>query len=122
MINKTEIEIAQNSWGNGIITIGKLKDNPKECKIFTVNFITKHYDFDSGDVQFKPTKASEKLPTTNHLPFDVSSQYFPPDCNPEAGRELQNENGNITWISEVDIDETPQQNEKSICNGNQLLS
>ena len=60
MINKTEIEKAQNSWGNGIITIGKLKDNPKECRIFTVNFISKHYDFDSGDVQFKPTKASEK--------------------------------------------------------------
>ena len=39
MINKTEIEKAQNSWGNGIITIGKLKDNPKECRIFTVNFI-----------------------------------------------------------------------------------
>ena len=47
MINKTEIEKAQNSWGNGIITIGKLKDNPKECRIFTVNFISKHYDFDS---------------------------------------------------------------------------
>ena len=60
MINKTEIEKAQNSWGNGIITIGKLKDNPKECRIFTVNFISKHYDFDSGGVQFKPTKASEK--------------------------------------------------------------
>ena len=60
MINKTEIEKAQNSWGNGIITIGKLKDNPKECRIFTVNFISKHYDFDSGDVQFKPTKVSEK--------------------------------------------------------------
>ena len=39
MINKTEIEKAQNSWGNGIITIGKLKDNPKECRIFTVNFM-----------------------------------------------------------------------------------
>ncbi len=60
MINKTEIKKAQNSWGNGIITIGKLKDNPKECRIFTVNFISKHYDFDSGDVQFKPTKAFEK--------------------------------------------------------------
>ena len=60
MINKTEIEKAQNSWGNGIITIGKLKDNPKESRIFTVNFINKHYDFDFGDVLFKPTKASKK--------------------------------------------------------------
>ena len=60
MINKTEIEEVQNSWGKGIITIGKLKDSPKECRIFTVNFINKHYDFDFGDVQFKPTKASEK--------------------------------------------------------------
>ena len=60
MINKTEIEKAQESWGNGITTIGKLKDNPKESRIFTVNFINKHYDFDFGDVLFKPTKASKK--------------------------------------------------------------
>ena len=51
MIKKTEIEKAQKSWGNGIITIGKLKDSHKECRIFTVNFINKHYDFGFGDVQ-----------------------------------------------------------------------
>ena len=64
--------------------------------------------------EIHPTTTSEKLPTTNNLPFDVSSQYFPPDCSPETGREFHNENGNVTWISEVDIDETPQQNETSI--------
>ena len=70
MINKTEIEKAQNSWGNGIITIGKLKDNPKECRIFTVNFISKHYDFDSGDVQFKPQK-----PLKNNLEIIINQRF-----------------------------------------------
>ena len=34
MINKTEIEEVQNSWGKGIITIGKLKENFKRMQNF----------------------------------------------------------------------------------------
>ena len=41
MINKTEIEKAQNSWGNGIITIGKLKDNPKAVSYTHLTLPTK---------------------------------------------------------------------------------
>ncbi len=103
MINKTEIEKAQNSWGNGIITIGKLKDNPKESRIFTVNFINKHYDFDFGDVQFKPTKASEKQFRNNNKSalsyFIGSDNDYTEDkgfaLNPWVKVEFKNEAINI---------------------------
>ena len=103
MIDKTEIEKAQNSWGNGIITIGKLKDNPKESRIFTVNFINKHYDFDFGDVQFKPTKASEKQFRNNNKSalsyFIGSDNDYTEDkgfaLNPWVKVEFKNEAINI---------------------------
>ena len=104
MINKTEIEKAQNSWGNGIITIGKLKDNPKESRIFTVNFINKHYDFTFGDVLFKPTKASEKQFRNNNKSalsyFIGSDNDFAEDkgfaLNPWVKVEFKNEAINIS--------------------------
>ena len=103
MINKTEIEKAQESWGSGIITIGKLKDNPKESRIFTVNFINKHYDFTFGDVLFKPTKASEKQFRNNNKSalsyFIGSDNDFAEDkgfaLNPWVKVEFKNEAINI---------------------------
>ena len=103
MINKTEIEEVQNSWGKGIITIGKLKDSPKECRIFTVNFINKHYDFDFGDVQFKPTKVSEKQFRNNNKSalsyFIGSDKDYAEDkgfaLNPWVMVEFKNESINI---------------------------
>ena len=58
-MNIQEIEKAQEKWGNGIIKIGELKDTIKECRMFTLDFISKMYDYENGIVQFKPTKASE---------------------------------------------------------------
>ena len=58
-MNIKEIEKAQEKWGNGIIKIGELKDSIKECRMFTVDFISKMYDYENGIVQFKPTKASD---------------------------------------------------------------
>ena len=103
MINKTEIEKVQESWGNGITTIGKLKDNPKESRIFTVNFINKHYDFDFGDVLFKPTKAFEKQFRNNNKSalsyFIGSDNDFTEDkgfaLNPWVKVEFKNEAINI---------------------------
>ena len=54
-----EIEKAQEKWGKGIIKIGELKDSLKECRMFTIDFINKMYDYENGIVQFKPTKASD---------------------------------------------------------------
>ena len=103
MINKKEIEEVQNSWGKGIITIGKLKDSPKECRIFTVNFINKHYNFDFGDVQFKPTKASEKQFRNNNKSalsyFIGSDKDYAEDkgfaLNPWVMVDFKNESINI---------------------------
>ena len=58
-MNIQEIEKAQKNWGEGIVKIGGLKDSVKECRMFTVDFISKMYDYDNGIVQFKPTKASD---------------------------------------------------------------
>ena len=58
-MNIQEIEKAQHKWGDGIVKIGKLKDTMKECRMFTVDFISKMYDYDEGMVQFKPTKAAD---------------------------------------------------------------
>ena len=58
-MNIQEIEKAQEKWGNGIVKIGELKDLIKECRMFTLDFISKMYDYDDGIVQFKPTKASD---------------------------------------------------------------
>jgi len=58
-MNIQEIEKVQQKWGDGIVKIGKLKDTIKECRMFTLNFISKMYDYDEGMVQFKPTKAAD---------------------------------------------------------------
>ena len=58
-MNIQEIEKAQEKWGNGIVKIGELKDTIKECRMFTLDFISKMYDYENGIVQFKPTKASK---------------------------------------------------------------
>ena len=54
-----EIEKAQEKWGKGIVKIGELKDSLKECRMFTIDFINKMYDYENGIVQFKPTKAAD---------------------------------------------------------------
>ena len=59
MITKEQVLEAQEKWGNGIVKIGELKDTIKECRMFTLDFISKMYDYENGIVQFKPTKASD---------------------------------------------------------------
>ena len=39
------------------VKIGELKGTIKECRMFTLDFISKMYDYENGIVQFKPTKA-----------------------------------------------------------------
>ena len=48
----------QNKWANGIIEIGKTKNDFEESSSVTTKFINELYDFQNGNVQFKPTKAS----------------------------------------------------------------
>ena len=58
MINKNLIEKSQIEWGNGIIEIGKLKQNRLKCEEYTKSFLYRMYDFNnSKEILFKPTKA-----------------------------------------------------------------
>ena len=45
--------------GKWIVEIGKTKNNFEESSSVTTKFINELYDFQNGNVQFKPTKASE---------------------------------------------------------------
>ena len=60
MIKIEDVENAQNQWGSRIVKIGQLKDSFKECRMYTLDFINKMYNFENGSVQFKPTKAADK--------------------------------------------------------------
>ncbi|CAM1355547.1 hypothetical protein [Tenacibaculum halocynthiae] len=58
MITKEQIVNIQNSWGEGVVKIGSLKDNRTECENFASQFLDELYNFESGLVSFKPTKCS----------------------------------------------------------------
>ena len=63
MINKQQVLDAQQSWGNGVVMIGKEA-------ISASDFVTKHY---SNEVMMKPTMAKIEAFRTNHR--DITS-YF----------------------------------------------
>lgn len=58
MITKEQVLAAQNEWGAGVVKIGALKDNRKECEAYTSEFLDKLYAFENGPVLFKPTKCA----------------------------------------------------------------
>jgi len=58
MISKEQVVEAQNTWGEGVVKIGSLKDNRSECEVFTRGFLNKLYAFKEGTVLFKPTKCA----------------------------------------------------------------
>lgn len=60
MITQQEVENVQKTWGEGVVQIGALQSDRKECETYTQNFVDKLYDFDSKEVLFKPTKAAVK--------------------------------------------------------------
>lgn len=60
MITKAEVEKAQKAWGDGVIHIGTLKDNPQECQKAAEHHVDTFYAYESGTVLFKPTLAAEK--------------------------------------------------------------
>jgi len=108
-MNIQEIEKAQEKWGNGIVKIGSLKDSIKECRMFTVDFISKMYDYDEGMVQFKPTKASD---TQFRGDVKAALSYFigsDSDFNEDSGFALnpwvsvEFENNSINIINDIAI-------------------
>ena len=60
MITKQQVENAQNTWGDGVVKIGSLKEDRSECEDFTNKFLDKLYAFELGAVSFKPKKCAIK--------------------------------------------------------------
>jgi len=58
MISKEQVVEAQNTWGQGVVKIGSLKDDVSECEAFASGFLNKLYAFKEGIVLFKPTKCA----------------------------------------------------------------
>ena len=73
MISLQDIELAQARWGEQLISIGSLKNDLKARQDATVQMLNELYDFDTGEVLFKPTKAS-KVQFRLHLEGAMS--YF----------------------------------------------
>ena len=44
MITKQQVENAQNTWGDGVVKIGSLKEDRSECEDFTNKFLDKFFD------------------------------------------------------------------------------
>ena len=60
MITQQEVEKIQNTWGDGVVKIGALKHDRKECEKFASEFLDNLYAFDKGKVLFKPTKCEKE--------------------------------------------------------------
>lgn len=58
MITKEDVENVQESWGEGVVKIGSLKETRSKCESFAQEFVEEHYDFDHKEVLFKPTKTA----------------------------------------------------------------
>jgi hypothetical protein len=108
-MNIQEIEKAQEKWGNGIVKIGELKDTIKECRMFTLDFISKMYDYENGIVQFKPTKASDaqfRADVKSALSYFIGSDS---DFSEDSGFALNPwvnvdfENNSINIINDIAI-------------------
>ena len=72
-ISEKEVLSFLNSWANGVIAIGKEFINENDHKNCARDFIQKHYNFNSGNVLFKPTFTSEKIFRNN---FEDALSYF----------------------------------------------
>jgi hypothetical protein len=60
MITQEQVEKIQNIWGDGVVKIGTLKHDRKECEKFASEFLDNLYAFDKGKVLFKPTKCEKE--------------------------------------------------------------
>ncbi|HJO92514.1 MAG TPA: hypothetical protein QF753_03870 [Victivallales bacterium] len=58
-ITKSEIIQAQNEWGKDLVSIGKAYTDGNDYKKVATELVNNLYDYQSGEVLFKPTKASD---------------------------------------------------------------
>ena len=60
MVTQEQVEKIQNTWGDGVVKIGSLKHDRKECEKFASEFLDNLYAFNKGEVLFKPTKCEKE--------------------------------------------------------------
>ncbi len=72
-ISEAEVVEAQQAWGDGIVTIGKVFLEGGDYRGAAVEHIEKFYGYDMGKVLFKPTLASDKQFRNT---FDAALSYF----------------------------------------------
>jgi len=60
MVTQEQVEKIQNIWGDGVVKIGALKHDRKECEKFASEFLDNLYAFEKGKVLFKPTKCEKE--------------------------------------------------------------
>jgi len=58
IISEKHVLEVQKLWGEGVVKIGALKDERKECELYTSQFLDRLYAFETGLVLFKPTKCA----------------------------------------------------------------
>ncbi len=58
MITKEDVFQAQQQWADALVAIGQLKGNEAQCEQFTREKIDELYDWSTGSILFKPTKAA----------------------------------------------------------------
>lgn len=73
MIEEQMILDAQKAWGEGIVEIGKVFTEEGDYRAAAEEHINKFYNYQEGDVLFKPTLASEKQFRTD---FEGALSYF----------------------------------------------
>jgi hypothetical protein len=72
-VTKEEIQSALRDWGNGLATIAKTYREKGDYKKVATDFIKRMYNYDHGEVLFKPTLAAQVMfrPT-----FEGALSYF----------------------------------------------
>ncbi len=72
-ITVEEVELAQQAWGDGIVAIGEAFINKKDFIARAEQHLDELYNFQSGQVLFKPTKAAETQFRNEH---ESALSYF----------------------------------------------
>ena len=82
-ISESEVKLAQERWGDGIVRIGKVMSNGGNYVQEAFDHIEAMYDYDDGTVLFKPTLASSvpHRPTVGgalsyFVGYDSATQYL----------------------------------------------
>ena len=96
MITKEAVLEFQKKWGEGIIDIGKIYQSNGDFRSAAINFIADLYAYDSEQVLFKPTLASEnpfRLTSTSALSYFIGGN---PNFTEDKGFAIKGWT-NIRW-------------------------